>query len=360
MLCASVFDCIVVGAGVHGSCAAFWLRQRGASVAVLERFAPGHTAGSSHGETRITRSCYHDSGLVDAADRAHREGWPALEQALGRPLRVPTPGVFFGPSDGPLAGYARADVRRAMERVPLDVARARFPLLRFADGDDVLVDHGAAVLLAADTMRALRSWLEHHGASLRWQTRVRTLHPAERHVDVATDGGVLRARAVVLACGPWTGHLHAAGVPPLAVLPQQVGYVDVDAPPAAVAPGAFPVWARIASGDNEFVYGMPSIAGGPLKVARHCTVGTGVDPDAPPAALDGDALMALARARLRPDVLALRHAERCLYTMAPAERLHVIADPDAPIVTIAACSGHSFKFAPLLGRDAADLVAARL
>ena len=356
-----MFECIVVGAGVHGLCTAFWLRQqvRG-PLAIVERWGPGHTAGSSHGETRITRSCYHDTGLVEAAERVHREGWPALERAVGLPLRVPTPGVFFGPATGPIADYVRADVRRALEQVALDAARARFPQLRFDDGDTVLVDHGAAVVLAAATLQALRTWLAERDVAFLWQTPVLALAPRARAVEIATPPGRLRARAAVLACGPWTGRLHSRGLPPLAVVPQQVGYVDVDAAPAALAPGRFPVWARIATGTDDFVYGLPGVGGGPLKVARHRTSGFAVDPDAPPAPVDGDALLALARARLRPPVRGLRRTESCLYTMAPGERLHVFADPDAPVVTIAACSGHAFKFGPLVGREAAALVLARL
>ncbi len=356
-----MFDCIVVGAGIQGLCTAFWLRQRGRTrIAVIERHGPGHAFGSSHGPTRITRSCYHDTGLVEAAARVHREGWPALEHELGRSLRLPTPGVFFGPADGPIRDYVRADVRRAMEQVALDAARARFPQLRFDDGDTVLVDHGAAVVLAADTMRALRAWLAQRDVEFAWHTPVDALTAAAGGVELATAAGPLRARVAVLACGPWTGRLHGRGLPPLAVVPQQVGYVEVDAAPAALAPGAFPVWAHIAAGANEFVYGLPAIGGGPLKIARHRTSGSAIDPDAARAPIDPDALLALARARLVSPVRALAAAEHCLYTMAPGERLHVLADPDAPVVTIAACSGHAFKFAPLVGRDAAELVAARL
>jgi cysteine desulfurase / selenocysteine lyase len=357
-----MFDCIVVGAGIHGLCTAFWVCQRGGRrVAVLERHAPGHTLGSSHGDSRITRSCYHDAALVEAAERVHREGWPALERAAGRPLRVATPGVFCGPPAGPFGAYLAAAPAGPLEPLALAAARRRFPMLRFADGDAVLLDHTAAVVLAGDTMRMLRGWLAAHGVALRWQTPVVRLDADARGIAVVTTTEVLRARAVVLACGPWTGRLHAAGLPPLAVLPQHVGYVDANAPPDALAPGAFPVWARIGAGANDFVYGLPAVGGGGLKVARHCTDGIGIDPDLPPPPLqpgDGDALLALARARLALPLRALRATERCLYTMAPGQQLHVLRDPRLPLVTIAACSGHAFKFGPLIGRTAADAVAA--
>lgn len=137
------FDCAVVGAGIHGLCTAFWLRQLGLrGIVVLEQFAADHARGSSHGASRITRSSYAEPEFVALAQRAHSFGWPALEQALGRSLRLATPGVFFGPLDGPFAAYREATAAAGVAVTPVSVAEARdrFPLLRFGDDDGVLVD----------------------------------------------------------------------------------------------------------------------------------------------------------------------------------------------------------------------------
>src|SRR5205085_11294096 len=45
-------DVVVVGAGAHGSAAAWQLARRGLAVTHLDRFTEGHTEGSSHGHTR--------------------------------------------------------------------------------------------------------------------------------------------------------------------------------------------------------------------------------------------------------------------------------------------------------------------
>src|SRR4029077_5206737 len=44
-----VVDHLVVGGGVMGSAAAWQLARRGRDVVLLERFAPGHVNGASHG-----------------------------------------------------------------------------------------------------------------------------------------------------------------------------------------------------------------------------------------------------------------------------------------------------------------------
>jgi sarcosine oxidase len=139
-------------------------------------------------------------------------------------------------------------------------------------------------------------------------------------------------------------------------LAQDVGYFAADdADAKAMAPGAFPVWARIGRTAEDFHYGLPSVDGGGLKVAVHRTTGAPCDPDGALPPPDERALLALARARLATTAPRLLRTERCLYTMAAGHDLRVVRADDAPIVTIAACSGHAFKFGPLLGRTAAEL-----
>lgn len=357
----AAFDCVVVGAGIHGLCTAFWLRQRGSgSLLVVEQGAPAHRDGSSHGATRITRSSYDDPEMVRLVGRAHEEGWPAIEHALGRSLRVPTPGVFFGPPDGPFGDYCRTTLASGarVERLPLAAARRQFPLLAFETGDDVLLDHTAAVVLAAAAMQGLRAWLAAAGVEFAWRTRATSLRATAQGAELLTDGRSVHARHVVLACGPWTGRLLPAATPPLVVVRQQVGYFDVDAPEPACAPGSFPVWARIGRTADEFVYGLPSVDGTGLKIAVHRTTGPGIDPDQEPPPADAAGLRALATHRLRCRMHALRATEHCLYTMAADQRFHIGTRARPPVTTIAACSGHAFKFGPIVGRIAADAVAA--
>jgi sarcosine oxidase len=47
------------------------------------------------------------------------------------------------------------------------------------------------------------------------------------------------------------------------------------------------------------------------------------------------------------------HAETCLFTSTPTS--HFVLDRRGPIVVASPCSGHGFKFAPLIGRMVADL-----
>ena len=56
-------------------------------------------------------------------------------------------------------------------------------------------------------------------------------------------------------------------------------------------------------------------------------------------------------------MLSCLGTETCLYTMLPGEHFVVDAWPDDPrVVVCSACSGHGFKFGPVLGRLAAEIL----
>ncbi|MBL9076686.1 MAG: FAD-dependent oxidoreductase [Planctomycetes bacterium] len=356
-----LLDALVLGAGVHGLCSAFALRRAGLRrITVVEAHGPGHELGGSHGRTRITRSSYDRPRFVQMAREAHARGWPELEAALGRSLRIRTPGLFFGPP-GPFDAYVAATLGAGadVEPLPAAAARARFPLLAVDDGEQALLDHTAAMVLAAETMAGLRAWLAEHGVELRWQSPVRHLE-VEDDAVVATCGDErLRARCAVAALGAWLPRLLADGGPPLVPLRQSVGYFAVDAPAAQCRAPAFPVWARIAPGDDGFSYGLPDHADAGLKLALHRTVGRAdaLDATVPPA--DPQALSRLARERFAVPVRGLRASERCLYAMAPEHEFTIAPAPVSPrLIAVAACSGHGFKFGPVVGRIAAELALA--
>ena len=80
----------------------YHLARRGVRVLGLERFAPGHDRGSSHGETRIFRLGYFEHpSYVPLVRRAHAL-WRELEAAAGRPLLHVTGIAEIGPPDGVL------------------------------------------------------------------------------------------------------------------------------------------------------------------------------------------------------------------------------------------------------------------
>src|SRR3954465_12945748 len=75
------FDVVVCGLGAMGSAALHHLARRGKRVLGLERHAPGHDGGSSHGATRIIRLGYFEHpSYVPLLRRAYAL-WRGLEPA---------------------------------------------------------------------------------------------------------------------------------------------------------------------------------------------------------------------------------------------------------------------------------------
>jgi sarcosine oxidase len=348
---------LVVGAGIHGLCTAFHLHRRGVrDIMVVDRFHDGHQQGSSHGQTRITRSSYGDRRWVALAQRVHQTGWPELAAELGSKLLMPTPGLFFGPPEGLFGNFLAATLGSGatVERIVPSQARQLCPLLRIDDGDAVLLDHTAAVVAAERTMAGLRQWCDAQQI-VRWnKLRVRSIRREHGAWVADGDQACLRARCMVLAAGAGVAELLPEESTRLVALRQHVGYFQPPLPAPALAPGFFPVWARIGLAANDFHYGLPEFGRSGVKLAQHRTVGSPDDVDALGVAADETRLRQLAHDRfvLPADLVG---SETCLYTMAPDEELTVRRVAPG-LVVITACSGHGFKFGPEIGRQAAAMV----
>jgi monomeric sarcosine oxidase len=341
------FDVIVVGGGVNGLCAAWWLSRRGAHVAVVEQHALGHDRGSSHGRSRITRSAYSDADYVRLMQVAHGEAWPALESDAGAPLRTKRDGCFFGPIDGPFQDYVAAvgAVDVDAEVIEGAEARRRFPMFRFPPGVAAVHDRTAAVVAAADTMAALGRVLRARGVVVIEGAGVERLDAERGRVE--TTAGPLFAERIIVAAGPWTDRILPGLKPRLTPVRQTVGYFDV--------PGAadFPVWAWRGVGD--FYYGLPAFQRPGLKAANHRTSGVADDPDTD-GTLAVDDVRAFLAEHLTAPVGELLAVENCFYTNTDDEDFVLDRVPGAGNMVVAAgMSGHGFKFGPLTGRILAEL-----
>ncbi len=84
------YDVAVIGLGAMGSAALESLARRGCRVVGIERFAPGHDRGSSHGATRVIRLGYFEHPSYVPLLRAAYPLWRDLEARSGEPLLTVT------------------------------------------------------------------------------------------------------------------------------------------------------------------------------------------------------------------------------------------------------------------------------
>src|SRR5690242_19159160 len=89
------YDTIVLGLGAMGSAAAYQLSRRGNKVLGVDQFAPPHTMGSSHGDTRITRLAIGEGVHYTPLVMRSHELWREIEQMSGSRLLFQTGGLVI-------------------------------------------------------------------------------------------------------------------------------------------------------------------------------------------------------------------------------------------------------------------------
>ena len=339
-----------------GSAAACHLARRGMRVLGLDRFTPPHAYGSSHGETRIIREAYFEHPVyVPMVQRAY-ELWRDLEQASGTTLLRETGGVMIGRPDSDLVKGARHSAELHRLRYQLLTAsevRAQFPALH-PENDMVAVwEPRAGVLLADACITAHLALARRCDAELRYEESVLRWEPEGNGICVLTSQGEHRGRQLVVTAGAWISVFFPEL--PLRIERQVLFWFSDAGAPEIFAPERCPVhlWQF---DEHRFFYGFPNLGSG-VKVAFHHG-GQTTAVDTVQREVEQTELEDI-RGALRRFVPAadqeLRATTVCMYTNTPDEHFRIGRDPQNSRVLIAsACSGHGFKFSPVVGEILAD------
>jgi sarcosine oxidase len=360
------YDVIVVGLGGMGSAAAYRLASRGQRVLGLERFAPVHSHGSSHGGSRIIRQSYfEDPAYVPLLLRAY-ELWDRLARDSGQDIITRTGGVFLGrPDSRTVAGSLRAARQWNLPHEVLNAAeiRGRFPTLNPQTDEVGLVEANAGFVRPEAAVATHLRLARHHGADLRYQTPVlRWDAQPGAGVRVWTQDSTYTADRLVVCPGAWAPDILADLDIPFTVERQVMYWFQPDAGITPFLPHRHPIYIHEDAGGTQ-VYGFPAIDGvdGGAKAAffrrgRVCTPET-IDREVHP---DEVQTMAAHLKAVLPSLPGrFLRAVPCLYTNTPDQHFVIGTHPRHPEVTIACgFSGHGFKFVPVVGEVVADLVTA--
>jgi monomeric sarcosine oxidase len=335
----------IVGGGIMGLCAAWRLAERGHDVALYERFGIGHDRGSSHGATRIFRLAYSEPMYV----RMAQESRP-LWAELGDDLITLTGGIDAGdPARVEQTARALESSGAAAERLDARTLAARFDWLRAGDAPGVFSpDTGVIAASVAISTAAARA--RDAGARLVQNCRVLEIATDEDSVILETQDRRVRAERCIVAAGAWMQPVLAGvGIEaPLRITRESVFYFPSSAEIRVL------IW-----WDDVAWYAVPAISGAHgVKVGEHGS-GPVVDPETE-SSVDpgaGYGVAPLGRKRLPslgPEPVG---AETCLYTNTPDEGF--ILDVHDRLIVASPCSGHGFKFAPLIGETLACLATGR-
>ena len=350
-----IYDFAIVGAGVFGAWTAHFLRQSGASVALLDSYGPANSRASSGGETRVIRMGY---GPDELYTRWAMRSLPIWRDFAARTMReiFRQTGVLWLSSDDDTYLKSLCSVLTqagvAREELKADEIARRWPQLRFHDVSWGVLEPQSGLLLARDAVQMLVKELAANGVACisfaantpAGNGRVTTIK--------STSGESISAGIFIFCCGPWLPKIF----PELLggrIFPtrQEVFFLGVPAGSADFRSPKMPVWLHRTH--PGLPYALPDIEGRGFKIAfdRH---GERFDPDTGMRVV-GESSVDYLRAYLREHIPALEHApivetRVCQYENTWNGDFLIDRHPEFENVWIAGGgSGHGFKHGPALG-----------
>jgi len=362
-------DVIVVGLGAVGSAAVYQLAKAGTRVVGIDQLYPPHAMGSSHGDTRITRTAVAEGlGYVPLVRRSH-ELWREIEAQTGRELLVQCGGLVMG-VPGSTSQHGIDDFATATRAVALasgiahevlsaDEIRQRFGVF------DVTVETGifeptAGYLVASSCIEANLELARLGGATLRMGEQVIRWTSSGSTVQVQTDRETYSAASLVIAAGPWVSALLPGLASLFSVQRQVLYWFEVTESYERLRALPVFIWMQ-GSEPGDYAYGFPAVNGpaGGVKVATEtfarATTPTDVDRDVAPE----EAKQMYARhvdGRIRGLAPRCVRAEVCLYTVTPDFGFVLDVHPvHSNVVVASPCSGHGFKHSAAVGECIAHL-----
>jgi sarcosine oxidase len=335
----------------------------------LERFGPVHDQGSSSGGSRLIRqACYEDPGYIPLMRRSY-ELWHELEANAGETLLLDTGALLLGSPDClMIAGAVGVAAQFGLDHEVLAApeVRRRFPTLAPSDDTVAYFEPAAGVLRPENAVATHLRLADFAGADLHFFEPVSDWRAdGLAGVTVRTWAGTYSADRLVICPGARAPGLVGDLSVPFA--PQRV-VVTRFQPEGGVTPflpdrHPFWMWDRGTNsrpGFAGFVYGSPALDGphGGVKLShvdeRPCMAET-VD------RAISDAEIEEVAAALRPHLAVplgpVVEARVCMWTNTPDHHFVLGPHPHHPDVIVGAgCSGHAFKYLPVIGEILADFV----
>jgi sarcosine oxidase len=333
------------------------LAASGRRVLGLDRFAPPHQFGSSHGLTRIIREAYFEHPMyVPLVQRAY-ELWADLERLSRKRLFLQTGGLMLGPPDGVLVTGAKrsAEEHKLPHRI-LSAREVREQFSAFTPANDTVAvwEPRAGILFPELAIQTHLELAAKSGACLKFNTPITRWEAYKGGVRVLTPEGTHTASQLFLSAGPWMSSLLPELNLPLSVERQVLFWFEPRSDASLFQPERFPIFI-CEFNQRHYFYGFPDLGDG-IKFAAHhegqTTQPNSINRQVTESEIE--AVKDLLR-RLVPEAAGgLRSAAVCMYTNTPDEHFILDYHPSFPQVLIASpCSGHGFKFSPVIGEIAA-------
>ncbi|MGY4816475.1 N-methyl-L-tryptophan oxidase [Pseudomonas chlororaphis subsp. piscium] len=364
------FDVVVVGLGAMGAATLYQLAKRGLKVAGIDRFAPPHDQGSSHGDTRITRQAVGEGvAYVPLAIRA-QQIWRELEAEQDERLFEQCGVLVMTSSATPTGQDGTPDFTAntlalarqfGIEHEVLDATQIRQRFPQFAPIHDSALGYfepGGGYVRPERCIDAQLNLARQLGAPLITGETVLGIDSDPDRVQVTCQNRRISAAKVVVCAGMWSSQLLGAPFDKLLRVCRQTLYWYQLAEPL-IFPEQSPSFIVHGASDEQTCYGFPPIPGeGSMKIATEQYSETST-----PDSLDRQVSVAQSEAMYRDLVLAniagvtpqLVKSAVCAYTVTPDSHFIIDEHPRlANVTVVSACSGHGFKHSAAIGEALAQ------
>jgi len=350
---------IVLGLGIAGSSIAATLAGRGYRVTGIEQFSPLHERGSSHGDTRIFRRVPHEGDVYVRMAEGSFEGWNAWNRLANDELFVPCGGIDAGPATSKLVEAAEELCERydqPFEAMDGAAFNGRYPHYNLPSDWRVIYQPLSGYVRPDATRAFLHGLARERGAKLKHETAVIAIEPSLNGVAVRTADETVAGDFLVVAAGSWLPKLFPELEINLSTERRVIAWFE----PVGGMEFDHRRWPIFCLDADGGWYGMPT-PDGRLKLGHDKHLRQKIDPDnlpIAPDARDGEVLSACIRDYFTGFAMKPSEMKPCIYTS--TEDRHFIIDRHpmhSNVWIFSCCSGHGFKYAPVYGEIAADLIA---
>ncbi len=356
----------VIGAGLSGAASALALAELGHEVVVLDRHLPGPSTGRDRGSERIYRHAYPDAFHTRMAGEADTM-WAEAERRSGAQLITVTGSLDYGSArDAPRLAESMLEAGLAGELLDADEAQRRWPQFRF--DSPVLWDPAAGVLDADLAARTMVGLAVEAGATLRADWHLRRVDEVAGGLRIlSASGESVVARHVVVAPG---SSINAV----LARMPLPRPFVESFPEIELRQEHAFhfayrpefdsgaPWPSFVSMHPGLGVYGLGRHPIGGTRAQKLAEFGDGSlhrTPGGRPLQTDPHRERMVEHVRRSLPGLEPEPVAEVTYTFTYTPNEDFIIDRVDGITVVSPCSGHGAKFAPVVGRIAAELATGR-
>lgn len=357
---------LVVGGGIMGISAAYFLAERGRQVTLIDQYDIPNRWAASGDQLRVFRLTYGKDAFYTQMAVKTLPLWLEFNKLADDRLLYQNGMLELATTTH---GYEEQcmktlkDMKLPFQKLEKQEISKRYPMINTRAIKYGLFHKDGGMVWATKSVSAISVLAQRRGARVRPGVRAVQVLKDKTGITGVKDstGHVWKAENYVFTGGYWSNELLKSWKLPIKVTKQPQLYLRPPSNRGRYRPEHFPVFASLSAG----FYGFPLHIHGFLKIGDHKKgkVMTKIKPGEDDRALDA-AFERKCRAFLKrhiPELAKFTEFEghTCYYDNTKDDDFIIDRLPGAPNAVLAAgFSGHGFKFGPLVGKTIAELITA--